>query len=171
MLTGQVGLVRHADSWVGRIVEWATDSTSHHVVVAISETECVSADFPTVIIRDHSEFHSLEWSRFVLSEEQIKLVVGSALSMVGSPYNVPAITMLLLSKLTSVPIPKFAVRWLERNPGRDCSQLCHIALLAGGIELFPHDASLTVPAHYEHIFHERGWLDPYLVGSYLSNNP
>lgn len=170
MLAGQVGLVRNATSWVGKVVEWATDSTSHHVVVSIGDGLCVSADLPRVIIRPISEFHSMEWSQFDLTPEQVQAITASALGMVGRPYNVPAIVLLLLSRLTRVPIPKFAVRWLERNPGLDCSQLCHLALRAGGLELFPHDASLTVPAHYEHYFRARGWLDPRLLGSSLSEN-
>lgn len=169
MIAGQVGLVRHSKSWIGRTVEWATDSTSHHVVVAIGPDLCVSADLPRVIVRPHSEFHSLEWSDFDLTDEQRERVVASALSMVGRPYNVAAIILLLLSKLFSVPIPRFAVAWLERRPELDCSQLAHIAMRAGGLELFPHDASLTVPAHYEQIFQERGWLTAtHLVAVYSS---
>lgn len=159
MLAGQIGLVRHSRGWVGKVVEWATDSTSHHVVIALGDDLCVSADLPRVIIRAHREFHSMEWSDFDLTHEQREAITGSALSMVGRPYNVPAIVLLLASKLTGVPIPRFAVDWLERNPGLDCSQLAHIAMRAGGLELFPHaDASLTVPAHYEQLFRERGWL-------------
>jgi len=159
MLAGQVGLVRHSKGWVGKVVEWATDSTSHHVIVALGDDLCVSADLPRVIIRAHREFHAIEWSDFDLTGEQREGIVASALSMVGRPYNVPAIALLLASKITGVPIPRFAVDWLERNPGLDCSQLAHIAMRAGGLELFPHaDASLTVPAHYEALFLERGWL-------------
>lgn len=160
MLAGQIGLVRHSRGWVGEVVEWATDSTSHHVVVAIDDTFCVSADLPNVVVRAHREFHSLEWSRFDLTEEQRTRIVASALSMVGRPYNVPAIILLLLSRLTRVPIPRFAVRWLERRPEVDCSQLCDIALSAAGIDLFPHDSSLVVPAHFEAYFRSRGWLHP-----------
>lgn len=167
MLAGQVGLVRNARSWVGRTVEWATDSTSHHVVIAVNETDCVSADLPKVIVRPHREFHSMEWSGFDLTDEQRERVLASALSMVGRPYNVPAIILLLMSKLSGVPIPRFAVKWLESRPELDCSQLCHIAMEAGGLELFPHDASLTVPAHYEQLFLERGWLTaPHLIPIY-----
>lgn len=158
MIVGQVGLVRYSRGWVGKVVEWATDSTSHHVVIAVNETDCVSADLPRVIVRPHSEFHSLEWSGYSLTEEQVQAITASALGMVGRGYNVAAIVLLLLSKLTSVPIPRFAVAWLERRPEVDCSQLVHLAYRAGGLELFPHDASLTVPAHYEQIFRERGWL-------------
>lgn len=171
MLAGQVGLVRHSRGWVGKVVEWATDSTSHHVVIAVSETACVSADMPRVVIRDVSGFHSMEWSWFVLTDEQVQSITASALGMVGRPYNVPAIVLLLASKLSGLPIPRFAVNWLERNPGLDCSQLVHLAYRAGGIELFPHDASLTVPAHYEHFFRDRGWLDEQqLLGSPLFDN-
>lgn len=158
MLAGQIGLVRHSRGVVGKIVEWATDSSSHHVVVAVGDSLCVSADLPRVILRGHREFHSMEWSDFELTPEQREGIVASALSMVGRPYNVPAIALLLASKVTGIPIPRFAVKWLERNPGLDCSQLAHIAMRAGGLELFPHDASLTVPAHYEELFRERGWL-------------
>lgn len=166
MIAGQVGLVRYSRGWVGKVVEWATNSTSHHVVIAIDGTQCVSADLPRVVVRPISGFHSMEFSRFDLTEEQVQAITASALSMVGRPYNVQAIILLLLSRLTRVPIPRFAVKWLENNQELDCSQLCHIATRAGGLELFPHDASLTVPAHYEHLFRERNWLDPRLLPVY-----
>lgn len=165
MIAGQVGLVRYSRGWIGRIVEWATDSTSHHVVIAIDGTQCVSADLPRVLIRDIDSFHSMEFSRFELSPEQVQAITAAALGMVGRPYNVPAIALLLASKLTGVPIPKFAVRWLNRRPHVDCSHLADVALAAGGLDLFLHDAALTVPAHFETLFRERGWLDPVLVAA------
>lgn len=158
MIAGQVGLVRYSRGWVGKVVEWCTDSTSHHVVVAVDEELCVSADLPRVVIRPSNSFHSMEWSRFELTEEQVQAITAAAAGMVGRPYNVPAIILLLLSKLTSVPIPKFAVDWLNRRPHVDCSHLADVALAAGGLDLFLHDAALTVPAHFEHLFRERAWI-------------
>jgi hypothetical protein len=158
VLAGQIGLVRHSGHWVGKIVEWATDSTSHHVVVALDDALCVSADIHGVVIRAHREFHSLEWSEFDLTGNQQASIVRTARSMVGRPYNMAAILLLLLSKLTSLPIPRFAVKWLEDRPNLDCSQAADLALLSAGINLFPHESALVVPAHFEHYFLVAGWL-------------
>lgn len=165
MLAGQVGLVRHSQHWVGKIVEWATNSTSHHVVVFTSETECVSAEPMLVRLRDPKTFHSLEVSRFELTDDQVHAIVASALSMVHRPYNVPAIVSLLLSRVFSVPIPRFVVKWLERNPGLDCSQLTDIALEAAGIKLFGHDSVLVVPAHFETYYRAHEWLNDQQVAN------
>jgi hypothetical protein len=158
MLAGQIGLVRHSEHWVGKTVEWATDSTACHVVVFVSETECVSAEPMLVRLRDPKTFHSLEVSRFDLTDDQAHAIVMKARSMVDRPYNVPAIICLLASKVFSVPIPRFVVKWLERNPGLDCSQLTDIALEAGGQTLFGHDSVLVVPGHFEAYYRAQGWL-------------
>jgi len=160
VIAGQIGLVRNAAGFLGKAVEWATDSTSHHVVVAVSETECVSADIGGVILRHPAEFHSLEWSRFDLTDDQSDRIVNAAFGMLGRPYNVAAIILLLLSHLARVPIPRFAVKWLERRPELDCSQLSDLALTAGGIDLFTYESALVVPAHFETYFRAAGWLDP-----------
>lgn len=158
MLAGQIGLVRHSEHWVGKVVEWATDSTSHHVVVFISDTECVSAEPPFVILRDPASFHWLDVSHFELTDAQRNAIVASATSMVGRPYNVAAIVCLLASKLTSVPIPRWVVQWLERRPELDCSQLADIALMAGGLKLFGHDSVLVTPGFFEVYYRAMGWL-------------
>lgn len=158
MLAGQVGLVRHSEHWVGKVVEWCTNSTSHHVVVFISETECVSAEPPFVIVRDPASFHWLEVSRLDLTDAQRERIVASAKTMVGRPYNVAAIFCLLMSRLFSVPIPRWVVQWLERRPELDCSQLADIALMAGGLRLFGHDSVLVTPGFFEVYFRARGWL-------------
>jgi hypothetical protein len=158
MMAGQVGLVRHSRGLLGKMVELATDSTSHHVVISIGGNLCVSADVPRVMIRGHHEFHSLEWSRFQMTPEQVHTITRFATSIVNRPYNVPAVVLLILSRLTRVPIPRFAVAWLERRPHLDCSQAADLALAAAGINLFPHDSALVVPAHFEHYFREQGWL-------------
>jgi len=165
MLAGQIGLVRHSEHWVGKVVEWATDSTSHHVVLFVSETECVSAEPMLVRLRDPKTFHSLEVSRFDLTDDQVHAIVMAARSMIGKPYNVPAIVCLLISKLLSVPIPRFVVKWLDRNPGLDCSQACDIALQAGGIKLFDHDSVLVTPAFFEVYYRAHGWLNDQQVGN------
>lgn len=159
MARGQIGLVRHAEGCAGKGVEWATDSTSHHVVVDIGYGLCVSAEPPRVVIRPTSSFHSLEWSQFNLSAAQLYAIVQSALSMVGRPYNMAVIFVLLLRKLTRVPVPRFVREWLNRRRNVDCSQLADIALTSGGIRLFPQDAALVTPADFEAYYRSMGWLN------------
>ena len=165
MLAGQIGLVRHSEHWVGKTVEWATDSTACHVVVFVSETECVSAEPMLVRLGDPKTFHSLEVSRFDLTDDQVHAIVMSARGMINKPYNTAAIFCLLLSKLTSVPIPRVVVAWLERRPNLDCRQLTDMALLAGGLRLFPHDSVLVVPGHFEAYYRAQGWLSEQQVSN------
>lgn len=158
MLAGQVGLRRNATDWLGKLIEWFTNSDTHHVVVAINETQVVSADRPKVIIKDILEYPHLDWSAFEYEAGQSEAVVASAMNMVNRPYNMAAVICIGFSRFTSVPIPQYIRNWLMLRPNMDCSQLCDIALLHGGKDLFPHDPALVTPADFKAYFVLHGWL-------------
>lgn len=156
-LMGQVGLRQHATRPIGRIIEWATDSVTHHVVVHIGGGLCVSAERPVVRYRRVDEYPALVNSDFDLTDEQMITIARAAISMVGRKYNTAVIFVLLLHKLTGLPVPRWIVRWLERRPNTDCSQLADLALTAGGVDLFSQDSTLVTPADFQHALeaHER----------------
>jgi hypothetical protein len=161
-LRGQIGLRQHATDWIGRAIEWDTESITHHVVVHIGNGLCVSAERPRVIVRHISDYPGLVNSEFELTEEQRKSIVNAALAFVNPPrpYNTAALVILGLSKLTGLRVPVWVRDWLKRRPNVDCSQLADLALQAGGISLFPHDPALVTPADFQHILEQQSALEP-----------
>lgn len=159
-LRGQIGLEQHATDWIGRGIEWATESITHHVVVYVGNGQCVSAERPVVRLRDVSDYKVLVNSEFDLTEEQRKSIASAALAFVGKPYNTAALVILGLSKLTGLRVPVWVRDWLKRRPNVDCSQLADLALQAGGISLFPHDPALVTPADFQHILEQQSALEP-----------
>jgi len=149
-LTGQVGLRQHATDWIGRGIEWATDSVTHHVVVHIGGGLCVSAERPRVIVRHVSDYPNLVNSDFDLTEQQRQRIVTAALALTDRPYNTAVLVILGLHKITGWNVPKVVRLWLNRRPNVDCSQLSDMALQAGGIHLFAEDSALVTPADFQH---------------------
>lgn len=155
MLAGQIGLRQNATDLVGRLIEWATDSITHHVVVHLGNGLCVSAERPRVIIRHVSDYPALVNSEFDLTDDQRYFIANAALALVGRPYNTAVLVILGLHKVTGLPIPRFVVRWLNRRPNVDCSDLANRALTAGGIRLFTTDTTLVTPADFQHAIEQQ----------------
>jgi hypothetical protein len=154
-LTGQVGLRQHATDPIGRGIEWATDSVTHHVVVHIGGGLCVSAERPRVRLRKVSEYPALVNSDFALTDEQRKRIVSAALALTGRPYNTAVLVILGLHKITGWNVPKVVRLWLNRRPNVDCSDLANRALQAGGIHLFTQDTTLVTPADFQHALEQQ----------------
>ena len=161
-MMGQVGIRMHSKGIIGRLIEWATDSQTHHVVVHVGDARCVSAEFPKARIRKTSDYPAMVWSQFDLTPEQAERIALAALAMVGRPYNVPVLFVHLAHKL-GIKTPRFVTDWLKRRPALDCSQLSDIALTAGGVDLFGHDSLLVTPDDFQVAFQARGWLDKQAV--------
>lgn len=157
-MLGQVGLRMHAAKFTGRTIEWATDSETHHTVIGIGMGRCVSAEWPRVVLRRTSDYPSLVWSRFDLTDRQKRRIVYAALDLLNRPYNVPVLFVHLAHKL-GIPTPKRVTDWLIRRPAVDCSQLCDLALSAGGVDLFAKDSLLVTPADFQVALDVRGMLD------------
>jgi hypothetical protein len=85
MLTGQIGLRRHGAGIIAKGIEWATYSHTHHVIVAISETQCVSAEPGGSRIRPMTDYPSIEWSSFDLTEAQRHCIALAARSYLYLP--------------------------------------------------------------------------------------
>lgn len=155
---GQVGIRMHSKGIIGRIIEWSTNSQSHHVVVHVGAGRCVSAEFPKARVRKTSDYPALVWSQFDLTDEQAQRIALAACALVNRPYNVPVLFVHLATKL-GIRTPRFVTDWLKRRPALDCSDLADRALTAGGIDLFSQEPTLVTPADFQHVFQARGWLD------------
>lgn len=161
-ITGQIGLRRHGSGFIARAIEWATYSHTHHAIVAVSPTECVSAEPGGVRYRPISDYPHVDWSCFDLTDEQRGNIVLHARNLADTrtPYNFAVYPFLLAGRLTGLNVPKWISQWLQRRPHQDCSQLSDSVYSASGIELLPADNVLTTPGDLERIWVERGWL-PY----------
>lgn len=157
-MIGQVGLRMNSTGLIGKIIEWSTNSQSHHVVVHVGDARCVSAEFPKARVRKTSDYPAMVWSQFDLTQEQAERIALAACALVDRPYNVPVLFVHLASKL-GIKTPRFVVDWLKRRPALDCSDLADRALTAGGIDLFSQDPTLVTPADFQREFEAHGWLD------------
>lgn len=161
MLTGQIGLRQHSTGLVGRCIEWATNSSTHHVVVAVSELLCVSAEPGGVRLRLISDYPALTWSRFDHDNATRALIVEHAYAALAArtPYNFAIYPPLLWQRITSRPITGPVAVWLGKRPHENCSQLADDIYTAAGLHLFPDIARLVTPGDFERLYGRLGFLD------------
>ncbi|QDG61234.1 hypothetical protein [Pseudarthrobacter sp. NIBRBAC000502771] len=159
MLTGQIGLRRHSTGWVGKCIEWATRSHTHHVVVAVSETVCISAEPGGARYRPITDYPSLVWSRFGLTTAQQDLIRDAAADYEGRPYNYAIYGPLLWQRITGRKVDGWVAQWLARRPNENCSQLSDDIYTLAGFHLFPDIPELVTPGDFERLFESLGWLE------------
>lgn len=161
MITGQIGIRRSSTGFMGRRIEWATHSTTHHVVVAVSETHCVSAEPGGTRLRLITDYPHLDWSRFDLTPAQQETILTRALNAVAArtPYNYAIYPPLLWQRLSGRPVPGKVADWLAARPNENCSQLADDIYNAAGIHLFPDIARLCTPGDFERLYVRLGFLD------------
>jgi hypothetical protein len=157
-LTGQIGICRYGTTWIAHEIEWATDSHTHHVVVAISPTECVSAEPGGVIVRTNAAYQNVTWSKFKLDDEQKAAIVAAGNASLKLPYNYAIYLPLFLSRLTHIPVPVFIAKWLGKRRNVDCSQLGDDIYHAAGIDLFTESSDIVTPGDFERMFQAAGFL-------------
>lgn len=158
MLTGQIGLRRYGASPVAKGIEWATDSHTHHVVLAVSETRVFSAEPGGSRIRDMADYPSIEWSRFGLTAQQVAVIVDAAVRRLNLPYNWAIYPPLLFQKLTGHKVDGAVADWLSKRPNINCSQGVDDIYTAAGLHLFPDISELVTPGDFERLFIETGFL-------------
>jgi hypothetical protein len=159
MLTGQIGLLRNGTTFITRGIEWATYSHAHHVIVAISETQCVSAEPGGVRIRDISEYGHVDWSHFDLTEDERFRICINAVRSLKLPYNYAIYPFLLCARITGVLVPDWIAGWLSKRRNVDCSQLVDDVYNKAGIDLFTAANVLTTPGDFDRYFTRQGWLN------------
>lgn len=158
-LTGQIGIVMHGTSTIAKLIEWATNSETYHVVVADSPTECVSAEPGGVIHRTNNAYQNIIWFNTPLTAEKKAAIVAACHASMRLPYNYAIYPILLLHHLTSLPIPGFIAEWLGRRRNVDCSQLTDDIYTAAGFHLFPNEyADIVTPGDFERLAAKLGYL-------------
>ena len=158
MITGQIGLRRHSTGWIGKAIEWATRSHTHHVVIAVSETVCISAEPGGARYRPITDYPSLVWSRFGLTTAQQDLIRDAAADYEGRPYNYAIYGPLLWQRVSGRKVDGWVAQWLSRRPNENCSQLSDDIYTLAGFHLFPAIPELVTPGDFERLFESLGWL-------------
>jgi uncharacterized protein YycO len=159
-LTGQIGLVPHPQSLVEWGIEWWTRSTVHHAVIAISETECVSAEPNGARLRPIDYYPDAYWSHFDLTEPQKTAAVKFATDHIGTPYGWLTDIAIGISFLLHQRTPKFIENYIASDGSMCCSQLCDAAYVAADIHLF-NDGRLpgtVYPGSFAPIWRANHWM-------------
>lgn len=133
-LTGRIGLVSGGqDIWAKAIVA-ATNSPYHHVIVATSNTQCMSAEYPTALSRPLAHFAGqITWLNIPATDLQRQQAAWHAATLDGEPYN--RISFALAgAKALHIHTPQALSTWSKRY-GLDCVMLSCAAYEAAGIHL------------------------------------
>lgn len=160
MITGQIGLRRHSTGFMGKAIEWATYSQTHHVVVAVSETHCVSAEPGGTRLRLISDYPHVDWSRFILTDAEREAIVTLGLNATAGqiPYNYAIYPPLLWQRISGHAVAGPVAEWLASRPHQNCSQSADDIYTAAGIHLFPDIARLVTPGDFERLYVRLGFL-------------
>lgn len=160
MLTGQIGLRRHGTGTISKAIEWATDSHTHHVVVAVSESYVFSAEPGGSRIRPMTDYASIDWFQLPLTPLQRGQIVQAAHARVGLPYNYAIYPPLLFQKLTGHKVDGWVAEWLSKRPNINCSQGVDDIYTAAGFHLFPDISEIVTPGDFERLAVRLGFLPP-----------
>lgn len=159
-LLGQVGLIPDGKGFIPNIINWATRSTVHHAIVAISDTECIGAEPNGATIRPLSFFPNAIWSRFPLSDAQAQGSAQWAAEREGRPYNWIDDAIIGIQCVSGVVFPRFITNHYDNDKYYECAQLADAALTHGaGISVFDDNRppGLVYPGSFEKLFREYGW--------------
>lgn len=161
MITGQVGLIPSDGQFKGQVVAWASRSRWSHMVVAISETECVSAEPGGARIRPTSYYPEIVWSRFAMRPGQRRRAVRYAIRRIGTPYAWFDYIAAGVALVTRTRTPEWLRSYIADTDRLICSQLCDLALQAAGIHVFfdERPAGAVIPSSFGRVFVARGWAD------------
>lgn len=150
-LTGQIGLRQGASRWsVAWWIEKITRSKTHHTVVIVDGTYCISAQPGGVAKVRIDSYPSLVYTKLPYRAGQGEKVATNALAMVGQQYNYAALLIIAASFITGLKTPERLAAYVSNNHRLDCSQLCDLAILQGtGARLFPEESGLIYPGLFE----------------------
>lgn len=157
---GQIGLKTEARGFVEKAVEFVTRSTVHHVVIAISDTECIGAEPGGARIRKH-DYEKLVWSHFEMTTEQAQACADWAKAREGRPYSFINGFFIGLS-MYGIRIPLAIRKRFYNDTHYQCAQFADAALTLGaGITVFDdgRDFGEVYPGMLEKLFKEHGWWE------------
>lgn len=156
---GQIGLKTEAHGFVEKAVEFVTRSSVHHVVVAISETECVGAEPGGGITLRRHDYEPLVWSHFEMTPEQAQACADWAKDRIGRPYSFINGFLIGLT-MYGVKWPKWLWKHFSTDNSYQCAQFADAALTLGaGITVFDdgREFGQVYPGSLEQLFKDRGW--------------
>jgi hypothetical protein len=160
-LTGQIGLVPHAHTLVEHAIDWATDETVHHAVLAISPTECISCEPKGAIRRLISDFPDAYWSDYDIASDERDRIVAWALVHEGDPYSYAADAAIGVYLIFGIRTPKMIERRLNSGHRFECAQFCDNAHRAGGRDPFKDRApAMIFPGSFAPTWRAHGWMPP-----------
>jgi hypothetical protein len=158
-LTAQIGLVPHPHTPFEYIIDWVTVSPVHHAVLAINETQCVSAEPGGVRIREISEYPDAYWSAYELTALERETIVAYGRSVIGRPYGWFADIAIGIAKLTKLDTPLWIQRYISSQKRTECAQLCDAAYNVAGRHIFRGIVPAAVfPGMFVPIFQKAGWM-------------
>lgn len=155
MLTGQVGLVADKRFWMGRAILRITRWQYHHVVVAISDTHCISSEPGGCRRRPISDYPNIVWSNYAMTDKQAHLIAGIAEFTISCRYDYLSCIMHAIAAITHVDTPLWLQHRLAHRAPTTCSALAKTAIDAAGLRT-PH-TPLPTPNDWHLMFHTRGW--------------
>lgn len=162
MLAGQVGLCLDGDTFWSRSIERITQSRAHHVVVAYSETMCISAQPGGARLRPVTDFQNAVWSRFELTDYQRQEIRSMAYQYRNTPYNYAGFALIGAEFHLRRQIPGWLARAVSRTQRMECAQLADLMLSAAGVSVFNdgREPGMIYPGSWERKFLENGWIPP-----------
>ena len=159
-LTGQVGLIPDGHGLIPELIDWATRSRVHHVIVAVSETETIGAEPGGARIRPLSYYPNAIWSRFPLSAVQAQDCADWARARENRPYNLTDDLLIGLECITGLTLPHVITDRFDSDDSYQCAQLADAALTKGaGITVFDDGRrpGTVYPGSFELYFRLAGW--------------
>ena len=158
---GQVAVIPGSSSFVTWAVCKITGSHCGHMVIKVSETDCVSADADANEVRLHplTDFPNALWSRFELTDAQALASVGYAMAQVGKPYAYLDDALIGVERIFRFRFPDWVRRRFSDDGQWQCAQLSDACMAAAGVNVFKDGRMIgdVFPGSYEQAFVERGW--------------
>lgn len=159
-LIAQIGLVPHAHTAIEHGIDWATDATVHHAIIAFSETECVSCEPAGALVRPISRFADAYWSHFTFEPGQQYKIVSWALANVGKKYGYLADFAIGAELVLDIDTPGWLEKLINNGSHYECAQFCDAAYVAAGKDLFPDNRApgTVYPGSFAPIWQANGWM-------------
>ncbi|MDR6907484.1 hypothetical protein J2X63_003192 [Agromyces sp. 3263] len=131
------------------------------MIVAINEHEVVSAEPGGARIRPIDYYPGIVWSQFPLRRAQRRRIAVFARTRVGTPYAWSDYFAVGAALITGRSTPEWLRSYVADTSRLVCSQLCDLALQAGGVHVFfdHRPAGAVIPASFARVFIARGWTD------------